>query len=285
MPLRRIILLSTTLAAIAALPALASDPSEGTVSPTSPTTAWSGEVQASSVGYTLYTVAGQSPSDSCDQPHCDTYTLKVEGGGNLTLTIESDTEALNEIDIALEKADGSMVVFTGSDGKAKGTIKNLPAGTYPIYVWGVVGASSGNIAFDYKASAALPAAAPAPAPGPAPAPAPDPGTGSPQPQPAPAAPATMSVKAPKASARKLNKSKRFTVKLSSSAQVKNVVLALKKGKRTVGTAKLAGFDGSGTVAVRLKKKLRAGRYALKVTATDAASGKPVATSAKVRLKR
>ena len=277
MPLRSLIAVSTTLAAFAALPAFAADPSEGTVSPASPTVAWVGDVQASSIGFALFTVAGESPSGNCQQPYCDTFSLKVEGGGNLTLTAESDTSGLNEIDIALEKADGSVVVFTGAEGRAKGTVKGLAAGTYPHYVWGVVGAASGSIAFDYKGSAELPAAA-APAPA-----APAPGTDAPQP--APAAPATLSVKVPKASARKLNRSKRMGIKLTASAQVKNVVATLTAGKRKVGTAKLAGFQGTGTVAIRLSKKLKAGRYALKVTATDSASGKPVATSAKVRLKR
>ena len=281
MPLRRLAAASIAAVTLAALPAFASDPSEGTVSPSSPTTAWVGDVQASSIGFTLFTVGGQSPSGgNCRQPYCDTYTLKVEGGGNLTLTAESDTEGLNELDIAIEKADGSVNVYSGPDGKAKGTVKNLPAGTYPIYVWGVVGAASGSVAFDYKASAALPAAAPAPA---APA-APAPGAGAPQPAPA-AAPATLSVKVPKASARKVNKSKRLGVTLSASSQVKNVVATLTKGKRKVGSRKLAGFEGSGTVAIRLSKKLKAGRYGLKVTATDSATGKPVATSAKLRLKK
>ena len=282
MPLRRLLAVSTVLAAAVAFPAVASDPSEGTVSPASPKFAWTGNVEASTVGYFLYTTAGESPSGSCEAPHCDTFTLKVDGGGNLTLTAESDTAGVNEIDIALEKSDGSVVVFSGA-GKAKGTIKALPAGTYPVYVWGVVGASSGNIAFDYKASAELPATA-APAPAPAGGPAPAPGAGG-SPQPAPAAPATLTVKAPKASARKLNKSRRLTVKVSASGQVKNLVATLTKGKRKVGTAKLAGFEGTGSVAIRLAKKLKAGRYAVKVTATDAASGKPVATSAKVRVKR
>ena len=276
MPLRHVIAVSTALAASAALPAFAADPSEGTVSPASPKVAWVGDVQASSIGYALFTAAGASPSGNCEQPYCDTFSLKVEGGGNLTLTAESDTAGLNEIDIALEKSDGSVAVFTGAD-RAKGTVKGLPAGDYPVYVWGVVGASSGSIAFDYKGSAELPAAAaPAPA-GPAPAPGAS--------QPAPAAPATLSVKVPKASARELNRAKRLVVKLSASGQVKDVVATLTAGRRTVGTAKLAGFDGTGTVAIRLAKKLKKGRYGLKVTATDSASGKPVRTSAKVRVKR
>lgn len=239
--------------------------------------AWIGDVAVSSLGYALFSTAGESPSGSCEQPYCDTSTLKVEGGGNLTLQAASESPGLNEIDIALEKADGTVVVFSG-DTKAKGTIKNLAAGTYPVYIWGVVGASSGSVAFDYTASAELPAAAPAPAPA-------SPAPGGSAPAPAAQQPATLSAKVGKASARKLNKRKRLTFKLSSSAQVDNVVATLTSGKRTVGKARLAGFQGSGSVALRLSKKLKKGRCTLKVTATDAATGKPVATPAKVRVNR
>lgn len=273
-------LLAVVLAAAVAVPALAADPENGTISPSSPKTAWKGSVEASSVGYTLYTVAGQNPSESCEQPYCDTFTLKLEGT-TANVALMAKTEGVNEIDIALDK-DGEVTTFSGDD-MAKGTVKNLPPGEYKIYVWGVKGASSGSIAFDYEATAEIAGATggtPPPTTGTSPTtqPAPQPT----QPVSQPDTPTKLSVKAKKTSARKANKRKRLVVDLSTSRGLKNVVVSLKRGRKTVGTAKLAGFQGSGTVAIRLKGKLKKGKHSILVRATDD-GGRPVSAKGSVKI--
>jgi hypothetical protein len=46
-----------------------------------------------------------------------------------------------------------------------------------------------------------------------------------------------------------------------------VRVALRRGKRTLGVAKLASLTGTRTVVVKSRRKLARGRYAIRVSAT------------------
>ena len=114
--------------------------------------------------------------------------------------------------------------------------------------------------------------APAPTPGTTPAPTPPPSSG-PAAAPKPAAaqgPLQVSIRPAAIKARKLKKTRKLALNVSSKEQLTNVVFTLKKGKASVGSGKLAQLANAGKVTLKLKKKgLKKGAYALVVTARRA----------------
>ncbi len=136
-----------------------------------------------------------------------------------------------------------------------------------------------------------PAPAPVePGPGPAPAPAPAPVQPS-QPGPAPSSPTPgatqadfrVGVKPNALRAAKVKKGKAITFTLTSGETLTGVTATLTKGKKTVGSGKLARMAGTGKLKLKPKAKLKKGSYTLIVTAkrADGSTG-TVAVPVKVR---
>ena len=92
------------------------------------------------------------------------------------------------------------------------------------------------------------------------------------------------MKAPKVKARKARKGAKLKVRVTVSREVQSVVATLKKGKKKVGAGKVGRVVRSGTVKVKLSKKLKAGRYALTVSARDA-RGVVVTRTVAVKVKK
>ena len=153
--MRRLLALLTLLA-LAATPAIASDPESGDVSKASPKVTWEGAV-TSFQSWQLYN-QGQG---QCLSPSCDTFTLEVaDGPAPLKITVESGDST---IIVEVVKPDGSKEQF-GGEQKATGTIKNAANGTYTINV-----AQNESTTATHKGTALLvfpppPSSSPAPAP-------------------------------------------------------------------------------------------------------------------------
>jgi methionine-rich copper-binding protein CopC len=98
------------------------------------------------------------------------------------------------------------------------------------------------------------------------------------PLPAAAAP-KLTVTAPKLVAKKVAKAKGFSVKLSTTAPLTAVTAQLKKGSKVVGKGSLKSLTGSGTLKVKVAKKLKKGTYTLAFTA---AGGLKTAVAVKVK---
>lgn len=71
-----------------------------------------------------------------------------------------------------------------------------------------------------------------------------------------------------ASAKKAKKS--VSVKLTASEAVTGLSASLVKGTKTYAKGKLASADGAATLKLKVKKKLKAGSYSLKLQGTDSA---------------
>ena len=274
--LRRLTTLSLTAAAVvAAVPAIAATPESGTISNASPRIDWEGENVNGGLT-TLPAFSNGGTVAGCNQPSCDTFALKVADPGDLTVTASSPNERVFVM-VEIVKPDGSTVYSGGSETESSTTvkIKKAPAGDYEVRI-----ANNAIEIEPYVAFATLPAA-PAPAPGPAPQPQPQP-----QPQPGqgqpPASPsATVSVVTKKLSARKTRKKAKLAI--SSSGPVQNVVVTLRKGKKVLGTGKLAQLNGRANVGLKLKKKLKKGRYTVGIAAKD--NGRPIGASAPLTVKK
>lgn len=186
-----------TVLAVLAVPASASaaEPEKGSVSASSPKTAWAGTLQNPYVFHNLFNyeptaeITGQVP---CEAPGCDTFTLDVADGG-VDLALEVVSDQTEDMSLRIQDPSGAWTYYPGWGDGSKPTkvkIKKAPKGTYVINVVARVFGSTNPTAVtdtaDYKGSAALAVPAPAPAPAPpaaAPTPAPAP---SPASQPAPA---------------------------------------------------------------------------------------------------
>jgi hypothetical protein len=83
------------------------------------------------------------------------------------------------------------------------------------------------------------------------------------------APVTFTVTVPKLKAKKVNKTKKIVVTVKSSGKVTGLTASLLKGKKTLGSGKLAALDGQAKVSLKVKKKLKKGAYTLKLAAKDA----------------
>lgn len=244
---------------VAAVPALASTPSSGTVSTASPTFEWTGTSNAYLIKplQTLVTSnAGQG--GPCEAPYCDTFTLEVADQADLKLTadnVDDGGPGADSIQMDVLRPDGTTLYVQGEDGAPiVARIKKAATGSYGIQVWVNQPTTQDGT---FHASAVLGSTTtPAPA-SPQPAPAPPP-AGVPA--------ATLSLKTSKASAKKVGKALKLSI--GSSKPVTDVRVALKKGKTVLGTAKLASMGTSGTLKLKLKKALKKGAYTVAVVARD-----------------
>jgi hypothetical protein len=258
--------------------ALASEPSSGEVSTSSPMIAWTGSTTNS---YPNYVAMNQDPDGTpCQAPMCDTFTLKVAGGGvDLLIRAHMENDGSTgpaNTGVRITKPDGSKMWQTGPSGataELKVTIKKAPAGDYVIDVLNNFVGQPQN----FLASAEL-AVPPAPAPA-APATAPPAPGGEPAPGAAPAQETKLTVRPLKA-----RTGKKVKTTVTSSAPVSAVAARLARGGKVVATGKLASLNGTARLTLKAKKSLKPGKYLLTVTAKDA-GGKPVTGQAKVTVRR
>lgn len=250
--------------AAAAVPALATEPGEGTVSKANPKVEWTGESNA----YGVYPIHGIAQAgEPCSAPACDSFTLEVADQDTLTLTADNDATGgpgsdSVEMDVV---TPGGETIYTQSapDEPVTVKIKNAAKGTYTV---NVLVNQPANVSGAFKASAVLGAVSKAPAP-PAPSGQPAPsGGGQPAPAPAQEPAATLSLKTKKASAKKVKK--KLTLTIGASKPVTDVQATFKKGSKTLGTAKLASLGSSGKLAFKLKKALKKGAYTVLISAKD-----------------
>jgi len=183
-----------------------------------------------------------------------------------------DGETTGEI---FEGPGGAIAVDLPASHGGKPGMK-LNGTAFSFYTTGVLLASTDFLPDDpgvWRYNGAGCEAAPEPAePAPAPPPAPTPAPGSPQSQPL----GELSVKATPAKLRasRTKKGKRIKFRLSAGEDLTDVRAALKKGSRTVGSGRLASLPGTGTIKVKLARRLKKGGYTLAINArrADGSSG-------------
>ena len=98
----------------------------------------------------------------------------------------------------------------------------------------------------------------------------------------PVLPVTLVTKSAKA-AKKKSKSKTLALKLKSSEAITKLGAQLLKGKKVVGTGKLASLNGTGTLKLKLKSKLKKGSYTLNLVG-NRASGERATAAFKLKAK-
>jgi hypothetical protein len=84
-------------------------------------------------------------------------------------------------------------------------------------------------------------------------------------------------------AKKKSKSKTLSLKLKSSEEITKIGAQLVKGKKVVGTGKLAKLNGTGTLKIKLKSKLKKGSYTLNLVG-NRASGERATVAFKLKAK-
>lgn len=84
-------------------------------------------------------------------------------------------------------------------------------------------------------------------------------------QPSPTAALTVTASPSKLKLKTVNKKRKAAFKLASKEDLSNVAIALRKGSKVVGSAKLARLGRSAKVTLKLKGKLKKGAYSLVVT--------------------
>ena len=278
-PRRSLCGLLITAGAMAAGTAFAADPEGGKVDSATPRIDWKGSVTASWVpsrAVILADAAGESGNVPCEAPTCDTFALEVGEKKDMTVGVTSP-EAGDQVILRIKTPADEYVTTVGdTDSKAQMTVKFKAAapGTYTVDYWNYY--TSGTQEYAGWAQLAVPAAPPAAPPTTSPgneppqAQQPPTQTGQPQPQPGQTEAIAMSVKVGKASAKKLKKARKLKAKVTVSRPA-TVTGFFKKGKKTIAKGK-ATVKASGTLTLKLSKKaakkLKKGKYALTVTATD-----------------
>ena len=281
---RRVALIALSASAALSGVAVAATPDSGTIGTSAPKVSWEGTSQSSGIFYNAWT---EDPSIECEAPACDKFNLTVaDGGYTVQLTYNILTTNADGSDpgagIRVRFPDGSYQYTQGNASEKnamKLRLKAAKAGDYEI----ALVASHVCCGDDpYKASAEILELASAPAPAPAPGPQP---AAPQQPAPQPAAP-QLTVSPTKASAKKIARAKRYTVKVSTTAPLTGVTGALLKGNKALATAKLARLQGSANLVLRLarKAKVKAGTHTVRVSGTDE-QGRKVTTTVKVRVAR
>ena len=96
-------------------------------------------------------------------------------------------------------------------------------------------------------------------------------------------PVTLVTKSAKAAKKKSKKSKSLMLKLKSTEAITNIGAELLKGKKVVGTGKLASLNGTGTLKLKLKSKLKKGSYVLNLVGNKA-SGERATAAFKLKAK-
>ena len=138
MTLRRLAL-PIALAAIltTAAPALASEPSTGTVSATAPELQWQGNATGYGVVPTnlLLTGAGQDPiCPPAETGTCDRFTLTVADQGDLTIDVECFCSN-NFMELHVRKPDGTLQYVFGEQGApAEFVLPQAAPGDYAVEV-------------------------------------------------------------------------------------------------------------------------------------------------------
>ena len=77
--------------------------------------------------------------------------------------------------------------------------------------------------------------------------------------------------------------KTLSLKLKSSEAITKIGAQLLKGKKVVGTGKLASLNGTGTLKLKLKSKLKKGSYTLNLVG-NRASGERATAAFKLKAK-
>ena len=263
----------------------AADPANGTIGSSAPKVSWGGTLTSSGIFYNAW---ANDPTIECSAPACDTFTLTIADGPH-PVTIKYNILSTNAdgsdpgAGIRIKFPDGSYQYTQGNASETTAMavkLKNAVAGEYVI---DTVTSHACCGPEDYTASAEITGAA-APSPGPTtggggtttppPTGGPTPPTASPQ----------LTVKAGKASAKKLSKSKRLTLTATSTGNLNNVSAKFLKGKKTVGSAKLVRLNGTAKMILKLKGKIKKGTYTATVSGTDD-QGRVVTTGIKVKVKK
>lgn len=268
--LRRCFAVAAAAGLAAASIALAATPSSGTIGTATPQVKWSGTLTSSGIFYELWTV---DPTLSCAPPTCDPFTLKVADGPhdiNIKLNIGSSNATGGDpgAGIRIKKPDGSYSYTQGTAGvKTTMTLKlkDVKPGEYEINTV----ASHVCCGDDpYTERAEIPQLLPVE----------DGGTVRVAPQ--------LTIKAPKASARKLAKSRKYGVTVTTTAALTNVTAKLLKGKKTMASAKLAQLEATAKLVFKLAKKVKpkSGSYTVVVSGVDAA-GTQTTAAVKVKFSR
>lgn len=274
----------SALAALTAAVATAATPSSGKVSRDAPSVTWEGTLANSAVTFNGF---NNDDSIPCAPPACDTFALEVaDGPANLELTVNLQRTGSGgesaDAGFRITDPDGKITWVSGPsdpDKAFKHVIKGAKNGKYTIdTVDSFVGTQGTYLA---KATLLIPGASTVTPTKPADPPA--------NTQPGPSQPAqplpTLKLKVAKSSAKKLSKSRKLSVSLTSSAPLTKIVGQFRKGKTTVGKGKLAKLDSTGKLTLKLaKKKLKAGSYKLTVQGLDA-QNRTVTGTATVKVKK
>jgi hypothetical protein len=96
-------------------------------------------------------------------------------------------------------------------------------------------------------------------------------------------PVTLVTKSAKAAKKGKKSSKSLSLKLKSSEAITNLGAQLVKGKKVYGTGKLASLNGTGTLKLKLKSKLKKGSYTLDLVG-NRASGERATAAYKLKAK-
>jgi hypothetical protein len=263
--------------------AIAATPENGTVSKSNPKVEWGGDLTDSGAFYNAW---AQDPSIPCNAPACDTFALTVaEGGHNLTLTENNDSTNLQGggdpgCGMNIEFPDGSYQYTQapcGSKTTLQVKLKNVKPGDYTVRVASshVCCGTEGYTASAFIPEALTPAATPAPTPS---------GGGTTTSSPTAEAAPQLTVKATKASAKKLTKTHKYKITAEASGPINAVTAKLLKGSKTIGTAKLSRLSGKATMVLKLgkKTKVKKGKYKVTVSGTDD-QGRVITTSVSVKV--
>jgi len=295
------------MGAVAALgsSAYAATPEQGTLSSSEPRFSWSGSVTAS---WGPRNVANTTGDDSvpCEQPYCDSVVLKVADGGKYLIAGADAPQDGDQVTIRVHLPNGDIVVADGDAGPGSPftvQVDDAAKGDYAVdYMTYYV---DGPVQFAGFASLGVPLFATeggdstsgsgstqqegqqqqqSPPPSSEQAPA-NPASAPPAaPAPAPVRAIALTAKAPKLSARRLRRSKGFTVPVTVSRGVASITATLTKGRRVMGAGRAGATARAAKLRVKLRKRLKAGRYQLTLVADDGAGTRTVKTL-KVRVRR
>lgn len=263
------------------------DPPSGTVGAAAPTTSFAGEITEPTGAAEIYFQEQGTSKGNCEEPVCQEYALKVaDPGTTLTVKSEVDEDGFSQT-VEIEQPDGTISQTSAADpGTVTAKVKNPKPGDWLIRIYGS-DYINGSPTWTYNATVTLSVPEPEPTPDPVATPAPTPNAGGPGPAGA-SNPPTLTIRAGRISARKVNRARRLALKLSTTAPVRNLQLALSSGKasrpRSHGRARVATLSGTKTVKVRIARKIKRGRLRVTARGVDA-QNRPVAGSARLRVRR
>jgi hypothetical protein len=301
--------LAMTAAAIgvaAAAGAQAATPESGTVSQSAPRVQWTGELYNSGTVWNAWLADPNAPCPNDLQ--CDPFALKVANEGDVTVSINLGVVPGNgngDAGLRVTRPDGTRTYATGEstpDIPFVFTIEAAEPGDYQLHVTdSLIG---GTQPHGYSANALLEGFG---APPPPPAPPPSgggggggggggqSGGGGEQTQPASSSQQpgqaqsqarrdfTITARTPRVSARRVRRTKAFTVPVTTSRAIQKLTVVLKRGRKTVGGGTVNRFRGRGNVRVKSKSRIPAGSYQLVITGHD--PGVRVVKTLRLRVRR